>query len=193
MPRQKEFDPDEALEKAMHTFWAKGYYDTSIRDLVAATGVSPYGLYSTFEDKRGLFLAALDRYNNTVAAEIVSAMKGPETGLAAIHRAFDRALELTRPAHGHKGCLMCLTAVEFAPHDSDAADKVQRNMAALQKAFRGAIEQAQDEGNVPGSKDASALAEFLTTTLYGSALLARSGQSPAVVKRHIQTALKTLG
>ncbi|MDJ0896698.1 MAG: helix-turn-helix domain-containing protein, partial [Alphaproteobacteria bacterium] len=41
----------------MHQFWAKGYHDTSIRDLVERTGVNYYGLYGEFESKRGLFLA----------------------------------------------------------------------------------------------------------------------------------------
>ena len=30
MARNREFDPTEALEKAMMVFWQKGYVDTSI-------------------------------------------------------------------------------------------------------------------------------------------------------------------
>ena len=52
MPRVREFDPDVALEKAIQLFWHKGYAETSMRDLVAHTGVAHAGLYSAFGSKR---------------------------------------------------------------------------------------------------------------------------------------------
>lgn len=191
MPRPKEFDPEDALEKAMHTFWAKGYYDTSVRDLVTATGVGPYGLYSTFEDKHGLYLAALDRYRDTVTRALLDELK-TQDGLVAIRSAFDRALEIMRKDHEHIGCLMCMTAVELAPHDRQAADKVARHMALLTKAFRGAVEQAMRAGDIKDGKDPETLAEYLTTTLYSTGVLLRAGQSAAYVQRHVRTALDGL-
>ena len=81
MARPKEFDPEDALDKAMQQFWAKGYHDTSIRDLVDRTGVNYYGLYAAFENKRGLFLAALDRYRDTITTEIIGELKRSGTSL----------------------------------------------------------------------------------------------------------------
>ena len=175
----------------MHTFWAKGYYDTSIRDLVTSTGVGPYGLYSTFEDKHGVFMAALDRYRETVTRAILVELETPD-GLAAIRCAFDRALEIMGKDRGHLGCLMCTTAVELAPHDSQAADRVRRHMALLSKAFRGAVERGQQKGDVPKRKDAAALAEYLTTSLYSIGMLMRAGQSAAYVKRYARTVIEGL-
>ena len=51
MVRPREFDPDEALDKAMHLFWERGFQHTSMEDLVRRTGVSRYGLYGTFGNK----------------------------------------------------------------------------------------------------------------------------------------------
>jgi TetR/AcrR family transcriptional repressor of nem operon len=33
MPRQREFNQDEVIDRAMRLFWAQGYEATSIRDL----------------------------------------------------------------------------------------------------------------------------------------------------------------
>ena len=50
------------LDRATELFWTKGYEETSMRDLEEGLGVGRQSLYSTFGDKRDLFLAALDRY-----------------------------------------------------------------------------------------------------------------------------------
>jgi len=44
MARQKEFDRDEVLHKAMEVFWMRGYEGTSIQDLVKYMGSQSPGL-----------------------------------------------------------------------------------------------------------------------------------------------------
>lgn len=192
MARPKEFDPTVALDKAMAVFWAKGYHDTSIRDLVDATGVNYYGLYSTFDDKHGLFLAALDRYRDTVTRQILALLDQPGQPISAIRQVFDGVVLTTRPTDGHSGCLMCNTAVELTPFDKAAAKKVRKNMDVLRDAFRGAVIQAQEIGEIAKDKDDEALAEFLAMTVYSISVLARTGASEAQVRRYVQTALETL-
>ena len=61
MPRPKEFNPDDAIEKAMQVFWHKGYEATSMEDLLSAMDLNRGSLYNTFGDKRQLFLKVIDR------------------------------------------------------------------------------------------------------------------------------------
>jgi TetR/AcrR family transcriptional repressor of nem operon len=193
MARPREFEPEEALERAMHQFWSKGYHDTSIRDLVDRTGVNYYGLYGTFENKHGLFLAALDHYRETVTAKILGELQGTGPVRKAIERTFERVLELMQTPDGRVGCLMCNTATELGSQDPQAAAKVRSHMALLQSAFRKRLDVAVASGELPGNADSEGLAEFMATTLYSIGLLARSGQDDDYVRRHIQSALRTLG
>lgn len=192
MARPREFDPEEALDKAMHQFWAKGYHDTSIRDLVDRTGVNYYGLYGEFENKRGLFLAALDRYRDTVTAEIVGELKRPGPARQAIHKAFDLLTRLTRTGDGDVGCMMCNSAVEVAPYDTDVEKKVRAHMGILRTAFAAKIEEGKTSGELAGATDVAALAEFLTATAYATGMLRRTGQGNAYVRRYIDTALSVV-
>ena len=52
----------EAVEAAKALFWEKGYADTSMAELVSATGMNRYALYSVFGSKREIFLATLAAY-----------------------------------------------------------------------------------------------------------------------------------
>ena len=56
MARVREFDPAEALVGAMQVFWRRGFTDTSMDDIVKETGVSRYGLYGEFGNKKGLVM-----------------------------------------------------------------------------------------------------------------------------------------
>lgn len=192
MARPKEFDPEEALDKAMQQFWAKGYHDTSIRDLVARTGVNYYGLYEVFDSKHGLFLASLDRYRETVTAQAIEELKRPGPTKPTVRRTFHRLLRLLKTSDGRVGCMMCNTAVEMAPYDTEAADRVQSHMALLRDAFKIRLEDGQRAGDIGEAADLNALAEFLTTTAYTIGILLRTGCNDAHIKRHLDTALSTI-
>ena len=52
----KQFDPDEALEKAMQLFRANGYAATGMAELQTQMGIGRKSLYDTFGNKRQLFI-----------------------------------------------------------------------------------------------------------------------------------------
>jgi TetR/AcrR family transcriptional repressor of nem operon len=62
MARPREFDEDAVLDAAVQCFWKQGYETTSVRDLVAQTGIAAASLYNAFGDKRSLYGRALDHY-----------------------------------------------------------------------------------------------------------------------------------
>ncbi len=192
MARSREFDPQQALDKAMHQFWAKGYHDTSIRDLVTCTGVNYYGLYSVFESKHGLFLAALDHYRDTVTAELIRELERPGFASSKIRRAFGHLLGRMKTPCGRIGCLVGNTAVELAPYDTDAAAKVRAHMKLLTEAFAATLSRGRDAGELCGTADINAQAEFLASTAYCLGTLLRAGCSDAHVRRHLNTALSTI-
>lgn len=193
MARPREFDPDDALDKAMHVFWARGYHDTSIRDLVAGTGVNYYGLYSVFDSKHGLFLAALDRYRDTVTSELLEGLRQPGPLVPALSAAYGRLGKRLRAGGGRVGCMMCNTAAELAPHDKDAAAKVAAHRRQLHAAFRDRLVEAQKTGHLPRRRDVEPLAAFLTTTAYTLGLLLRMGADDAELNRHLEVALRAVG
>ena len=52
----------QALDRAMHIFWEKGFEGASLNDLTSAMGIKPASLYAAFGNKQALFERALDRY-----------------------------------------------------------------------------------------------------------------------------------
>ena len=192
MARNREFDPQEAVAKAMLVFWQKGYVDTSIDDLVKATGVSRYGLYDEYGSKRGLFLATLDYYQDTAVKEFFGIVEQKHAGLNEIKLYFDRILEIyTQPA-GQFGCLMCNSATEVAPHDKGVESKVKLALDRMSGGFGKALNNALKQKEVRQDLNIKQTADFLTSVLLGISVLARSGASKQMIKNTVSVSLATL-
>ena len=133
MARPKQYDREQVLDQAMRVFWARGYEATSISDLVEALGINRFSLYESFGDKRGLFLAALERYGERVFARSLLELEGDELGLAAIERYFAGMIRWAQGPMVKQGCLLINTAAEQAGHDRTVRGHIQRQMARVEQ------------------------------------------------------------
>ena len=190
MPRSREFEPDVALEKAMRLFWQKGYAETSVDDLVEATGVSRYGLYTEFGSKRELFLAAMDHYQESIVGKSFGVVEQADASLGEIRRYFESLLEALVQPQARRGCLMCNAATEVAPRDASVREKVGQAMTRLSSGFRKALDNAKTLGET--SIDAEKAADFLTGTVLGISVMARSGAERWMMENAAALALDLL-
>ena len=65
-------------------FWAKGFASTSTDDLLTAMGMGRQSLYNAFQDKRALYLEALERYQRTTTAGHLQRLNGAAAPIAGV-------------------------------------------------------------------------------------------------------------
>jgi len=147
MPRPKTYNEDKVLTAAMLCFWRKGYTATSVKDLEAATSLTPGSLYNSFDNKDGLFLRALDHYIDKVVRGRVQRFLQAEDPLAGIEEFF---LDCFRGRAGTAGlgCLLINTSTELGPHDEVVRKKVAFGMKLVDEGLASAIVRAQATGHV---------------------------------------------
>lgn len=192
MARIREFDPDEALDKAVQLFWRKGYFDTSMDDLVKETGVSRYGLYGTFGNKQKLFKAALVRYAEDFIDNLQGELVRADAGRVEIEDFFARLLEIRNDPKARLGCMICNTAVELAPHDKEMQKWVQALFANIKETFRNAVANGQKAGDITTDMDAEEIALTLAALLQGLAVFDRTGMPAEGMRSIVNTALRIL-
>src|SRR5262245_13571775 len=193
MGRPKEFDPDQALEKAMHIFWHKGYEATSMEDLLTAMDINRGSLYATFGDKRELFLKAMDLYcTGGGIGSRLSILNQPGPALPLIAQFIDRMLEFGLSDPLRRGCMITNAAMELAPHEKEIAKKVTARLHMAEDAFFELLARAKNEGDLPGDKDPRALARVLVTLMQGTIVMMKAGTPAEVVKQTAKTALSIL-
>lgn len=192
MVREREFNPTEALDQAMALFWQQGYGDTSMENLVATTGVSRYGIYGTFGNKREFFIAALQRYAEHISLEYHPGLFSPAASRADIEEFMAGAVSRSVGPDGHRGCMICNTAVEVAPHDADVAKAIRDLFDKLGEAFATAIANSQAAGDIKSDLDPKTSGELLVGVLQGAVVLARAGTSKAKLTTFMKSALEFL-
>ncbi len=193
MARPKEFDPDEALDQAMHVFWHKGYEATSMEDLLAAMDINRGSLYATFGDKRQLFLKAMDRYcaGGGIGSRI-SILTQPGPALPLIRRFIAAMLEFGLSDPQRRGCLITNTVMELAPHEQEIARKVAGRFQMAEEAFFTLLTRAQQEGELAPGKDPRALARVLVTMMQGTIVMIKAGIPADQIRQTADTALSIL-
>jgi len=192
MPRSKAFETEEALDRATDLFWRRGYAATALDQLVRRTGASRYGLYATFGGKGDLFLAALERYSQTVMDPMLGPLEDAQASATEIRGFFDRVLDVMRRSSDRRGCLMCNTAFERGSLDPDAATRVRRHFARVRRLLARALVNARRDGRLSHDVAVPTYADHLLGVAAGAFLLARSGMTTGVVERFVDTALREL-
>jgi TetR/AcrR family transcriptional repressor of nem operon len=193
MVRTRAFDPSEALSRAVDLFLVKGYSNTSMEDIVSATGVSRYGLYGTFGNKRELFEKALEAYADRMGRRSFLKLLEPDASIADIRRIFEERIEAMAKEGGMaKGCLFTYTATELAPRDREIEGILQRFLKRMAKTFTIGLETAQARGEVPRTLDVKAAGEFLTGAMFGLGVMARAGMPRETLERFVDSTLASL-
>jgi len=192
--RPRKFDPDEVLDRSMREFWERGYRDTSVDDLVEATGVRPGSLYNAFPGgKRGLFLKSLDRYSKLVVPEKLGALERPGAGVAELRAYFDGlVLDLTT-REGQIGCLMVNSAVELAAEDSEVGEVVRGHMARLERNAERALRNAKRRGEISADVSPRAKATQLMATGMGLMVVGKTNPGKKVLETIVDAAFADLG
>jgi AcrR family transcriptional regulator len=180
MGRPKQFEPDEAVERAMRLFWSKGFEATSVSDLVEALGVNRYSLYETFGSKRALFTRVLEGYLADVIDPRLAPLDRPGAGFDALVTYFENfgAFFQTAPANlAGRGCLLLNTATELAVLDDDAAAMVENYRRRMAGVFLAVLTQAVRDGDLetaePAEDATRRRAELLTAQVVGLFLTSR--------------------
>jgi TetR/AcrR family transcriptional repressor of nem operon len=193
MARPKEFDPEQALEKAMHVFWHKGYEATSMEDLLSAMDINRGSLYDTFGDKRELFLKAMDHYcTGGGIGSRVSILNQPGPALPLIRQFISAMLEFGLSDPLRRGCLITNTVMELAPHEKGIARKLTGRLQMAEEAFFKLLARAKQEGELARDKDPRALARVLVTMMQGAIVMIKAGTPADVVKQTAKTVLSIL-
>lgn len=191
MARPREFDEGAVLDAAVLCFWKQGYEATSVRDLVAQTGITAASLYNAFGDKRALYQKALDHY---VEASVADKIRRCEAlpPRQAIEAFFEDIVKRSLKDRDRKGCMLVNSALDVAPHDPAFRKVVAEVLIGIEAFFLACVRAGQANGTVTRSLPAETLSQNLLGVLMGIRVLARVRPEQALLEGVVAPTLALL-
>lgn len=186
--RPRAFDPDEALDKAMRLFWAKGYEGTSLSDLTEALGINRPSLYAAFGNKEELFRKACERYAACASSMSVCSLEGRPVQEAVA--AFLYGTAEGAPNEEHPGCMLVTAALATSEESESVRQEMCQARNQVQNAWQERFERAVRAGELPEGSDPATLARYLMTVSNGMSVQARSGATREELRQVATLALR---
>ncbi len=191
MTPRAETDHASAIKAAKELFWRRGYHETSMEEVVSATGLNRYALYNAFGGKLELFLKVLELYQNERKELFLRVLNDPERSpLDAVRTVGEFCI--SEMAERGAGCLICNVALEFGPCEPIVAECVTGYLAEVQSAKEMALEQAAACGELNPAITPKEGAAMLMTHMLGVGARARNGASREEMLRSLHSCVAVL-
>lgn len=191
--RPRGFDTDAALDSAIGVFMERGYHGTSISDLTEAMRLSSGSVYKAFEDKRGVFLAALDRYVRLGLERRARRLEGCADGAEKLRAVLSYYADNAQGHDGRLGCLVVSSAAELAETDPEIAERVSASHQRLETQFAELIQEGQEDGSIAAGVDVDGAARLLLAAAQGFRVLGKTGRSRDEMMSAVDSAMALLG
>ncbi len=175
--RPRAYDREDALRKAMHVFWAKGFEGASLNDLTTAMALKPPSLYAAFGSKEGLFEEAISLYSKEEGSGIWDMLSVAETAFDAVRHVLVASANAFTQSDHPKGCMIVLAAPQPNGANQKVCDALRalraQNITLLEERF----EQAKAAGELCEEADTHAIAAYYVSVQHGMTFTARDGAS----------------
>ena len=181
--RPRTFDRDTVLDRALVTFWAKGYTAASLDDLTESMGINRPSLYAAFGSKHDLYMEVIDRYSATLGCQPVKALLGEPDIEKAVAAFFEATIRCVTSKDGPKGCMIVSVAAEDAETDEQVRNKLTGMFAETNRVITDRFLVAQDNGQLSQESDPEALAHMTISITHSFSTRARVGASRKELSR----------
>ena len=176
----------DIITKALELFSVKGYFNTSINDILEATGLTKGGLYGHFQSKEALWEAAYDEAVKIWREIIFRDIKETMNPLERIRRLItnDMCNYLGKEVFPG-GCFFLNMLVELSGQSEQMKKRILRGFKGIERLIESWLKEAEQMGMVIPGLDYEEISNFIFITLNGAAALYAATRDPKVWRHTI--------
>ncbi len=171
----------EIVRKALDLFSVKGYFNTSLNDLLAATGVTKGCFYGHFESKEALWFAVYGEAARIWRELVLKGLQEVPDPVVRIKRFIENDMRDYLGADTFPGgCFFLNMAVELSGQEERMAAEVMRGIRWSADLIAEWLLEAEGKGLLRPGVDREETGRFVMTALNGAAALYAATHDPAV-------------
>jgi AcrR family transcriptional regulator len=186
----------EIIEKSLQIFSVKGYYNTSVSDIMAATGLTKGGLYAHFDSKEDLWNAAYERAVEIWRGIVFKDVRNVSDPLDRIGKTIENDLrDYCCGEVFEGGCFFFNSLVELSGQSAAMSGRIMEGFTHFSDLLASWLEEAKSEGKLRPGVRIREVADFIVTSINGAAALyaaTRNSRFPQAIEHQINTYLRML-
>ncbi|MEH7225010.1 TetR/AcrR family transcriptional regulator [Bacillus sp. JJ1566] len=186
MMKKGEKTKQQIIILATDVFNQKGYFGTSLTDIMKATGLKKGGIYNHFNSKEELAIASFDYAIEVMTRIYAKAIEGKDSSidqLIGLISVYENIIE-NPPLKG--GCPILNTAVESDDTNPILKEKVQVAMTKWLRLIQYIIRKGIKKGEIKPNVHVESFASLITSTVEGAVMMSKLYNSNTHMKNAIQ-------
>lgn len=179
--RKGEATKEHIIEKAAQVLNRRGYYASSMSEIMEASGLKKGGIYNHFESKEEIIAEAFAYNVRAMNDRFDEASAGRSHAVDRVLAMADVARELYRGEPIPGGCAIMNAAVESDDAHPFLKGQAKASMERFVAKVRSVLEQGQRDGQVDPEANAEEAALFVVSALEGALMISKLTDSDAAV------------
>ena len=175
------------IEHSLQLFSVKGYYNTSVSDILGATGLTKGGLYGHFASKEDIWYAVYDEAVRIWKGIVFNGIRNNSDPLNRIDRFIENDMNDYLGADVFEGgCFFLNMLVELSGQSASMSKQIMRGFVRLSTLLRSWLEEADKQGMLRTDLDFKEIANFIIISLNGAAALYISSRDRNILEQTIR-------
>lgn len=174
------------IDESLQLFSVKGYYNTSINDIMKATGLTKGGLYAHFASKEEIWYAVYDRAMKIWQGIVFRNLQEIPDPLERIRRLIVNDLKNYLGANTFKGgCFFLNMVVELSGQSPAMSGHILKGFVKFARLIRSWLTEAAEKGMMKKDLNLKETANFIVVTLNGAAALYTANRDVSMLNQTI--------
>ncbi|SNY90994.1 transcriptional regulator, TetR family [Cohaesibacter sp. ES.047] len=193
MGRTREFDEQDILERATRWVWRNGLASTSMRDIVATTGLGKASIYNAYGSREAFFRRMLTYYIEKRQSQSLSLLDNTRSGRGALEDYFQGVLQSPSDESYMSGCLIINVTTEQSPLDEETRAILDLGMKMIRDQLIDAMQRGIRDGSINSQIKPEKTVPCLIATILGLYVMKRQGICQHQLQDMINASLDALG
>ena len=174
------------VEKSLQLFSVKGYYNTSISDILTATNLTKGGLYGHFASKAHIWQAVYDEAVGIWREAVFKGVGDRSDPLTRIITFIENDLrEYLGAGLFEGGCFFLNMLVELSGQSDPMSKQILRGFVRISKLVQSWLDEAADQGLLKPDLNHKQVANFIVIALNGAAALYTASRDESIIDQTI--------
>ena len=185
MSTKGERTREKIVQRSAAVFNTRGFFGSSMSDLVRETGLEKGGIYNHFGSKEDLALASFDYATAIMGERFRVALEGREGSLERLFAVVDVLGGLAEDPPVAGGCPVLNTAVESNDAHPALRERAEEAMTGWLRLIGSIVKEGVRRGELAPDSDPRSVASVVAATLEGAVMLSRLLEDPAHMSRAV--------